>query len=222
MKSVLYLSGTPLLLIAMMLLVIVPAVQAQDDVTYEDLLATYGDRTREDVEAAGYIVEPVCVDAAAAGAPAELGGMGFHAVNEEFLMDNEVHTTKPDIILLDDEGEVIGVEYEIDSVVDDPPLVAGQPLIFTPPHPGVEHEHMSLHIYFVGDEAHRFGTWNPAVTCPEGSTPPAVPATLPESGGKLGIDGNGLLFLVLGAGLIGVGLFTFNWTRARHSKERSK
>jgi hypothetical protein len=191
-------------------LFIVSPVLAQDDATYEDLLATYGDWTREDVEAAGYEVEPFCVDAAAAGAPAELGGMGFHAVNVEYLMDNVAQASKPDIIVLDGEGNVIGVEYEIDSVMEDPPTIDGNPLVFTPPHPGVEHEHMSLHVFFVGDEAHRFGTWNPAVVCPPGSTPPA-PEDLPETGTDLGVGGSrlSLLWLGLGVGLLGVGLLVY-------------
>jgi hypothetical protein len=208
MKSVSKLSvlGILLSVVATGLFMISP-VLAQDDATYADLLATYGGWTREDVEAAGYEVEPICVDAASAGAPAELGGMGFHAVNVENLMDNVAQASKPDIILLDGEGNVIGVEYEIDSVVENPPTIDGNPLVFTPPHPGVEHEHMSLHVFFVGDEAYRFGTWNPAVTCPPGST---APMDLPETGGaQPGIGQMSLLLLGLGVGLMAAGLLFY-------------
>lgn len=216
MKSVskILLSGI-LLTVGVIGLFIVSPVLAQDDATYEDLLATYGDWTREDVEAAGYEVEPVCVDAASAGAPAELGGMGFHAVNFENLSDGVVQATKPDIILLDGEDKVIAVEYEIDSVVENPPTIDGHPLVFTPPHPGVEHEHMSLHVYFVGDEAHRFGTWNPAVTCPAGSTAP--PPALPETGGEQGSNNFNLILLVLlGVGLVGTGVMIYR-AKVNHS-----
>lgn len=206
MKSVFKFSIAGTMLVIVMVLLIVSPVWALDDATYEDLLATYGGWTREDVEAAGYEVEPFCIDAASIGAPAELGGMGYHAINFEFLSDNTAHTTQPDIILLDGEGKVIGVEYEIDSVVEEPPLVAGQPLVFTPPHPGVEHEHMSLHIFFVGDETHRFGTWNPAVTCPPGSTPPLA---LPVTGGEPSPGKFNLLLLGLGVGLMGAGLLIY-------------
>lgn len=198
-----------MMLAAVLVLLAALPVMAHDDATYEDLLATYGNWTREDVEAAGYQIDPFCVDAAAAGAPAQLGAMGFHAVNFEFIGDGEAHTTQPDIILLDGDGKVIGVEYEIDSVVDDPPTVAGQPLVFTPPHPGVEHEHMSLHVYFVGDESERFGTWNTAVTCPAGSTPPPPPAQLPETGATSNAGYLNWLLLGLGIGLLGSGLLVY-------------
>lgn len=206
MKSVFKVFAIGIVLAAVVVLV-VPAVLAQDDATYDELLATYGGWTREDVEAAGYEVEPFCVDAAAAGAPAELGGMGVHALNVEFLTDGVAQASKPDIILLDTDGNVIGVEYEIDSVVENPPTIDGQPLVFTPPHPGAEHEHMSLHVFFVGDEANRFGTWNPAVSCPAGTTPP--PVTLPESGAEQGVGGFGLLLVSLGIGLMGTGLYFY-------------
>lgn len=207
MKAVVKFSIPSLVLVTVMILLLVSPVGADHDATYEDLLATYGDWTREDVEAAGYEVDAFCIDAAVVGAPAELGAMGVHAINFEFLSDNEAHATQPDIIMLDTEGNVIGVEYEIDSVVENPPLVAGHPLVFTPPHPGMEHEHMSLHIYFVGDEAYRFGTWNPAVVCPAGSTPP--PAALPATGGETSPGTFNLLWLGLGIGLAGVGLLIY-------------
>jgi hypothetical protein len=185
--------------IATLLLMVVP-VLAQDDATYEDLLAMYGDWTQADAEAAGYTpAPPVCVDAATEGLPAELGAMGIHAVNPELISDGVVQATKPDIILLDTEGKVIGVEYEIDSVVENPPTIDGHPLVFTPPHPGVEHEHMSLHVYFVGDEANRFGTWNPAVACPSAEM---APEALPVSGA----DQSAGKSLILTLGLVGLGL----------------
>ncbi len=158
--------------LTLLLLLLVSAAFAQNDGSYEDLLATYGNWTREDVEAAGYEVDEFCITAASVGAPAELGAMGFHAVNPEFVSDGEAVFAEPDIILLDGDGKVIAVEWESFAVEDNPPTIAGQPLIFSAPHPGIEQDHMSLHVYFVGGEAERFGDFNTAVVCPPGSTPP--------------------------------------------------
>ena len=184
-----------LMLAVVLMLAGVSTVVAQEETTYDDLVGMFGDWTREDVEGAGYQVEEVCVNAEAAGAPAELGGMGFHAVNPSLVGDNTINPTEPEVILLDGDDNVIGVEYELLEVVDDPPTVAGQALKVTPPHPGMDHEHMSLHVYFVGDEEHRFSDFNPAVTCPEGSTMP--PETMPETG--ITRTPNALLALLLAA-----------------------
>ncbi len=195
-----------LLTLVLALLAVSPA-SAHDDATYEDLLATYGNWTRADAEAAGYVVDQFCIDAASEGLPADVGGMGWHAVNPEYAGDGVAHATKPDAVLLDADGKVIGVEYEIPKVADPAPTVAGHPLVFTPPHPGMEFEHMSLHIYFVGDEEHRFGTWNSAAVCPAGSTPAA--AMLPQTGAGQSTSGVllGLALLISAAALIGSGLY---------------
>lgn len=194
-----------LVLVVTLILGGVSSVAAHDDMTYDELVEKYGSWTRADVEAAGYVVDEFCVNAAAAGAPAELGAMGFHAVNPELVGDGEVHTGTPEAILLDGNDTVIGVEYELGAVVEEPPVALGQPLKVTPPHPGMEQEHMSLHVYFVGDEQHRFEDFNPAVTCPEGSTPPP-PETMPETGSTsssapLTLTLLGVAGLLLGAGL---------------------
>ncbi|MFQ5593503.1 MAG: hypothetical protein ACE5HA_05080, partial [Anaerolineae bacterium] len=121
--------------------------------------------------------------------------------------DGVAHATKPDVILLDADGKVIGVEYEIPEVVDPAPTVAGHPLVFTPPHPGMESDHMSLHIYFVGSEERRFGTWNSAVVCPAGSTPAA--AMLPQTGAGQGSTGMlvSLTLLISALALASSGLY---------------
>jgi hypothetical protein len=137
------------------------------DDAYADWVATYADWTLADVEDAGYIKDTECVSAAAAGAPAELGAMGFHAVHPEHVADGVADAEKPDAIMLDEEDRVVGIEFIIDEVVDPAPEVGGMPLNVTAPHPGMEHEHMTLHVYFVGDEDHRYVDWNPAVTCPK-------------------------------------------------------
>jgi hypothetical protein len=145
------------------------------DAAYEKWLDRYGDWTRADAEAAGYQVAPECVDAATEGLPADLGAMGFHAFHPVYATDGVLDPEQPDLLLLDGDDRVVGVEYEAAEVTDPAPeIVPGLPLEFTPPHPGVDHDHMSRHIWFVGDEADRFKTWNPAFSCPEGSTAAAM------------------------------------------------
>ncbi len=129
-------------------------VTAVDDASYEDLVSHFGSWTRAQAEAAGYEVEPACIPQ-----------MGHHAIRYEIHLNNVVRTSEPSIVLVDGDGRVVGVEYVITDVVSDPPLVAGHPLTFTHPHPGMSRDHMSLHIYFVGSEADRFGETNPAVKC---------------------------------------------------------
>ena len=134
--------------------------------------------------------------------------MGFHAIAPPLIGDGGVDPDRPEAFLLDAEGNVIGVEYRLLKVVDEPPTVAAieQPLQVTPPLPGVDQEHMSLHVYFVGDEEHRYSTWNPAVTCPPGSTL-APPAMLPATGaasvsiGALVLFLGGAMSMRLGGGL---------------------
>ena len=41
-----------------------------------------------------------------------------------------------------------------------------------PPHPGVDHEHYALHVWFVENPSGWSADFNPRVTCPLGSTPP--------------------------------------------------
>jgi hypothetical protein len=141
--------------------------QKAADAAYDEWLDTFGDWTLKDVEDAGYEIEEPCVTAAMAGAPAELGAMGRHAINMDNATSGKLDIAKPHVILLDENDKVVGVEYEVHEVSDPAPTVGGIPLLFTPPHEGMEYDHMSLHVFFVGDEDQRFGTWNTAVSCPK-------------------------------------------------------
>lgn len=191
------------------------AANGHPDLTYEELVEWYADWTRADIEELGWEVEEFCVDAASAGRPAELGGIGFHAVHPVYLRVPGIDPDKPEAFLLDGDGNVIGVEYRLLKVMDEPVTIGRleQPLRMTSPLPGVEQEHMALHVYFVGDEEHRFSTWNPAVTCPEDSTPPA-PKMLPKTGAPK--FSNNVLALLL-SGLGGVLLVGGGWYLRRRS-----
>lgn len=175
------------------------AQTAETEAAYRMWVETYGDWTKADAEAAGYVVQPVCVTAEAEGLDPALGAMGFHAVNESYYSSGELKTEEPHVVLVDGNDKVVGVEWEWPEVEDPAPTVAGLPLEFTPPHPGVEHAHMSRHVYFVGDEGNRYTTFNPAVECPPeatgeraethamemaGSSSPTTPALaeLPQTG----------------------------------------
>src|SRR3989337_250747 len=79
---------------------------AQEETTLEDVEAEFGDLTRAEIEALGYVVDPVCVDASELPPPVQeqLGltataAMGFHAVNEG-LFDDTVDPLEPEIGLL--------------------------------------------------------------------------------------------------------------------------
>ena len=59
--------------------------QEGGEATPAEIEAEFGGLTRADIEAMGYAVDEECVDAEAAGAPAALGAMGYHAINESLV-----------------------------------------------------------------------------------------------------------------------------------------
>lgn len=141
--------------------------QEAADAAYDEWLESFADWTLKDIEDAGYEIEEPCVTAAMAGLPAELGAMGRHAIHIQNATSGKLEVAKPHVILLDENDKVVGVEYEVHEVSDPAPTVGSVPLLFTPPHEGMDYDHMSLHVFFVGDEDQRFGTWNTAVVCPK-------------------------------------------------------
>ena len=64
--------------------------------------AAFADLTLADVEVMGYVIDEECLTAETVGAPAELGAMGVHAINEA-LIDDTLDPLEPEIILLDAE-----------------------------------------------------------------------------------------------------------------------
>ena len=181
---------------------------AQEEVTLEDVEAQFGDLTRSEIEALGYVVDPVCITAELAGAPAALGGMGFHAVNAA-LIDETVDALEPEIILLDADDNVVGVEYEISTADIDQPVVLGQEMpLLEGGHPGMEFDHYVMHAWFIDNPAGQFADFNPNLTCP------AAPVVAPPptgSGGDLTGTGSpagvtlALLSAIAGAALLGSG-----------------
>ena len=110
------------------------------------------------------------------------------------------------VLLLDQNNKVIGLEWEAADVGQGPMELFGQSIQIQPGHPGVEHPHYMLHIYFKPDGKVLFGTDPQTAFDPELSCPP-----LPATGGIVsptqvgGILAAGLAggIAVLGVALVG-------------------
>ena len=112
-----------------------------------------------------------CLDATSFGQSAQQGAMGFHATNEG-LLRGPIDMNRPQALMFDAQGRVLGVEYEVmTDAVSQPPSLFGRTFSKLPPHPGVQHEHYALHVWFVENPSGVFADFNPRVTCPPGSTP---------------------------------------------------
>lgn len=147
----------------------------------EAVVARYAGYTRERAEREGYKLDKFCLDATGFGLPASRGAMGFHATNES-LLRGPIDAMRPQAFMFDADGRVLGVEYEVlTDAVRSPPQLFGRTFAKLPKHPGVEHEHYALHLWFIENPAGRFDDFNPRVTCPQGSKPAGPGHTLPPS-----------------------------------------
>jgi hypothetical protein len=80
----------------------------------------------------------------------------------------------PPVLLLDENSNVIGLEWEAADLGQGPMKMFGQTIEIQPGHPGVEEPHYMLHIYFKADGKVLFGTnpqtaFDPEGVCPEAS-----------------------------------------------------
>jgi len=131
----------------------------------------YGSYTATKAEREGYKLDPFCLDAESFGQAAERGAMGYHATNEA-LLRGPIVAERPQALMFDAEGRVLGVEYEIMAdAVSEPPQLFGQTFTKLPPHPGVAHEHYALHVWFIDNPNGQFADFNPEIGCPSGSKP---------------------------------------------------
>jgi hypothetical protein len=78
----------------------------------------------------------------------------------------------PPLLLLDENEEVMGLEWEAADVGQGPMELFGQTIEIQPGHPGVEEPHYMLHIYFKPGGKVLFGTnpdtaFDPEGVCPE-------------------------------------------------------
>jgi hypothetical protein len=137
--------------------------------------------TPQQIEAEGYVAEGPCVPS-----PTGVGAMGIHALNQELLQaqfpNGEMDPANPPVLLLDENSNVIGLEWEAADVGQGPMKMFGQTIEIQPGHPGVEEPHYMLHIYFKPDEKVLFGTdpqtaFDPEGVCPEASASATASAT---------------------------------------------
>ena len=160
----------------------------------------YEGLTQEQIEDAGFEQTEECVPN-----PQGTGAMGIHFINPEYLEaqfpKGEMDPEQPPVVLLDQNGKVLGIEWEAADVGQGPMELFGQTIQLQPGHPGAEDPHYMLHIYFMPDDKVLFGTdpetaFNPELSCDE----------LPASGGivsplQLGVI---LAGLAGGLGVLGV------------------
>ena len=82
-----------------------PSVVVAQSADFAAVRARFEDLTPADLAQDGYQIEPVCVTAPMAGAPPELGSMGFHASHPTLLKvqfaNGRPDPEQPPIVLLD-------------------------------------------------------------------------------------------------------------------------
>ncbi len=134
------------------------------------LRAKYQGMTEEELIAAGFQVDQVCVGAAMVGLSAEDGGMGHHATSPELMgrqfPAGEMDPENPPIVLLGPDKRVVGVEWEAANVGQDAPELFGQTVNLGPGHPHAEQPHYMLHAYFRTNGQVLFGDFDPQISCP--------------------------------------------------------
>jgi hypothetical protein len=145
----------------------------------------YEGLTPQQIEAQGYVAEGPCVPS-----PQGAGAMGTHAINRELYQAQfprgEMDPENPPVLLLGENDEVIGLEWEAKDVGQGPMKLFGQTIELQPGHPGVEEPHYMLHIYFKPDGKVLFGTdaqtaFDPEGTCPEMSASATASSTATAS-----------------------------------------
>ncbi len=161
----------------------------------------YEGLTPEQISAAGYEPEGPCVPD-----PQGTGAMGIHAINralyEAQFPTGTMDPTQPNVLLVDQNNRVIGLEWEAADVGQGPIQIFGRTIQLQPGHPGAEEPHYMLHIYFMPNGKVLFGTdeqtaFNPELSCPD----------LPASGGIVSpLQLGGILLFGLAGGLAVVGV----------------
>jgi hypothetical protein len=157
--------------------------------------------TTEQVEAQGYMPTHGCVPN-----PQGPGAMGTHAINHDLLEaqfpQGTMDPANPPVLLLGQDGTVMGVEWEAADVGQGPMEMFGQTIEIQPGHPGAEEPHYMLHIYFKPDGKVLFGTnpqtaFDPELSCPE----------MPDTGGMVSpLQLGGIVFALALGGLAIVGM----------------
>jgi hypothetical protein len=112
--------------------------------------------------------------------------MGIHAINFKLLEaqfpNGTMDPANPPALLLDENEEVMGVEWEAADVGQGPMEMFGQTIELQSGHPGVEEPYYMMHIYFKPGGKVLFGTndqtaFDPEGVCPEMSASASSSAT---------------------------------------------
>jgi hypothetical protein len=126
--------------------------------------------TPQQIEAAGYVAEGPCVPS-----PSGVGAMGTHAINRQLYQaqfpNGTMNPAKPSVLLLGQNSQVIGLEWEAADVGQGPMKLFGQTIELQSGHPGAEEPHYMLHIYFRAGGKVLFGTNDQTAFDPEGICP---------------------------------------------------
>ena len=146
-----------------------PSITVVQSAEFAALRARFESLTPSELAQDGYQIDPLCVTAAMAGAPPELGNMGYHAVHPT-LMKVQFGNGRPDpeqppIVLLDAGQRIVGMEWESNQRAP-APVLFGQTVVIQPGHPGVEDPHYMLHAYFRPNSQVLFAVFDPEVSCP--------------------------------------------------------
>lgn len=146
----------------------------------DTLRARYAAYTLDEARRIGYEPDRVCLDAAAFGRPPQLGAMGFHATNTSLLRGPLV-ADRPQALVFDGLGRLLGVEYEIlADAVREPPVLFGRTFTKMPTHAGMKDEHYALHLWLVPNPSGQFADFNPSLACPANTAPAGPhPGTTP-------------------------------------------
>jgi hypothetical protein len=159
--------------------------------------------TPEQVRARGYVPEGPCIPS-----PHGAGGMGTHAINralyEATFPTGTMDPTQPNVLLVDENTKVIGLEWEAQDVGQGPIQLFGQTIQLQPGHPGAEDPHYMLHIYFMPDGKVLFGTdeqtaFNPELSCPQMPATGGIVSPLQLGGILAGLAGG---LAILGVALV--------------------
>lgn len=181
--------------------------------------------TAQQIGAEGYVPEGPCV-----ASPSGVGAMGIHALNPELLQaqlpEGKMDPANPPALLLDENEEVMGVEWEAADVGQGPMEMFGQTIELQPGHPGAGESHYMLHVYFKPGGEVLFGTdpqtaFDPEGVCPEASATASATASasatatasasssasaLAETGGVFSLTPLAPLALLVGAGVLAFGV----------------
>ena len=107
--------------------------------------------------------------------PQGAGAMGIHAINRQLYQaqfpKGEMDPENPPVLLLGQNDQVIGVEWEAKDVGQGPMKMFGQTIELQSGHPGVPEPHYMLHIYFKPGGKVLFGTNDQTAFDPEGACP---------------------------------------------------